>query len=90
MIDMRTEASCYVGMARASLNSYTRLAPPWIGPSQKDTKGLSPEWLLPPLNCTVGWLTKGMLRWNGTYLPPNFPSGGSQKAMLRSKGSLRP
>ena len=36
------------------------------------------EWHLPPLNFTLERLTKGMRRWNGTFLPYILQSGGSQ------------
>ena len=48
---------CIVGLVRSSSKFY-----PWVA-----RKRYAPlEWHLPSLNFTLGWLTKGMRRGNGT------------------------
>ena len=40
----------------------------YILPSGGYAKYAPLDWHLPPLNFNLGWLTKGMRRWNGTFL----------------------
>ena len=61
---------CYLGMAPSSSKCHHQVAHKWAAVV---------EWLLPPLNFTRGWLTKGLPCWNGTFLLQISPSDGSQK-----------
>ena len=58
---------CYVGIASSTLGLLTQQRPAML------------EWQLLPLSFYLARLTKGLQRWNGSFLFKILPSGGSQK-----------
>ena len=52
------QKGCYVVMASFYSKCYPRVA---------HKRDAALQWLLPTLNFTFGWPTKGMLRWNGSF-----------------------
>ena len=78
---LRTQACCYIGMAPSSSKFYPRVAHKkvyYVGMAPSSSNNFYPwavqkalEGLLPALNFTIAWLTKGLLSWNGPC-PSNF------------------